>query len=81
LAKLLLDEQERAALAAWLADHANLSRITSGLAMVEVIRACRRSDENDIPRALGADLTAFVTYDRRLQAAAEAEALPVVAPA
>jgi len=31
--------------------------------------------------SLGPDLTAFLTYDRRLQAAAEAERLPVVAPA
>jgi uncharacterized protein len=31
--------------------------------------------------SIGAELTAFVAYDRRLQAAAEAERLPVVAPA
>jgi predicted nucleic acid-binding protein len=30
---------------------------------------------------LGADLTAFVVYDRRLQDAARAERLPVVSPA
>jgi uncharacterized protein len=31
--------------------------------------------------SLGSDLTAFVAYDRRLQAAAQAEGLPIVAPA
>ena len=30
---------------------------------------------------LGAELTAFVAYDRRLQTAAAGERLPVVAPA
>ena len=30
--------------------------------------------------SLGSDLTAFVAYDRRLQAAAQAEGLPVVVP-
>jgi len=92
------------------------------LSKVEVLRACRRSNETILPDArhllasieliplepslldratevgppllrsldaihlvsglsLGSDLTAFVAYDRRLQAAAEAERLPVVAPA
>jgi predicted nucleic acid-binding protein len=95
---------------------------SSGLAVVEVIRACRRSNPSAVPNArrlldrfnlvpvspellefagslaaaelrsldaihlasallIGAELTAFVAYDRRLQAAAEAERLPVVAPA
>ncbi len=31
--------------------------------------------------SIGADLTAFVAYDRRLQRAAENEGLPVIAPA
>ena len=113
LIKLVLNEPESDALTAWL---------TSGLSRVEVVRACRRANEDHLPAArrllaglqfvpmtlllleqaamlrpptlrsldafhlasalsIRSELTAFVAYDRRLQAAAEAERLPVVAPA
>lgn len=49
LVKLVREETESAALEGWLADRGTLSLVSSDLATVEVLRACRRWD----PRALG----------------------------
>jgi uncharacterized protein len=121
LVKLLSEESERVALVAWLDTRLGVPRLTTELAKVEVIRACRRSNETRIPAArqllanldfvpltlelldsaatlgppalrsldaihlasalsVGDELSAFVSYDRRLLAAAEEEQLPAIAP-
>ena len=122
LLKLLFDEDESEALAQWLIARADVPKISSELSKIEVVRACRRIDEDAVPGArrllagldlvpisgetveraelvgdpmvrsldaihlasaltLRSHLSAFVTYDRRLWEAAEAEELAVVVPA
>jgi predicted nucleic acid-binding protein len=121
LLKLLHEEPESAALADWVSARAGMPVVSSELAKVEVLRACRRVDARALPEArsllaeldliplasdivdqaaevggvrlrsldaihlasalsLRADLSAFVAYDRRLNEAASAVGLDVVAP-
>lgn len=121
LLKLLLQEQETAALRTWLSQRSHMPRVSSELAKVEVARAMRRVDPSrvagargllgglelvplsgavieraaevgdDLLRSLDAlhlasalairdDLTAFVAYDHRLSAAAQAAGLDLVTP-
>jgi predicted nucleic acid-binding protein len=58
LLKLLHEEPESAALASWLTGRAGTPLLSSELANVEVIRACRRIDPDALPeaRALLAEL-------------------------
>jgi predicted nucleic acid-binding protein len=51
LLKLLHEEPESAALADWLAAHAGTPVVSSELARVEVIRACRRMNPDALPEA------------------------------
>jgi uncharacterized protein len=51
LLKLLHDEAESAALADWLATRAGTPIVSSELAKVEVVRACRRIDPATLPEA------------------------------
>ena len=59
-----------------------LSRQVLDRAQTVGVPALRALDAIHLSSALslGSELSAFVTYDRRLQAAAEVEGLPVVAP-
>lgn len=58
LLKLLYEERESAALAGWLSARAGTPVVSSELARVEVIRACRRMNADALPeaRALLGDL-------------------------
>ena len=58
LLKLLYEERESAALAGWLSVHGSTPVVSSELARVEVIRACRRVNADALPeaRALLGDL-------------------------
>jgi predicted nucleic acid-binding protein len=49
--KLLIEEPESAALVAWVTERADTPVVTSELAKVEVIRACRRVDAAALPAA------------------------------
>ena len=121
LLKLVRAESHTAELTNWLADQPGVPLVSSALAEVEVLRACRRIDERMLDRgravlavldlvpldegvlgtaaelpepglrsldalhlasALGLDpdLEAFVAYDARLVAAAEAAGLAVAQP-
>lgn len=121
LLKLLFDEPESAALEEWTSARAELPMVSSELAQVEVIRACRRLNPDALPEArallasldlvpltrdliddaaevgestlrtldaihlvsvmsIGADLSAFVVYDRRLAEAASSAGLETVRP-
>lgn len=51
LLKLLYEERESAALAAWLEARSGLPLVSSELSRVEVIRACRRIDATALPAA------------------------------
>ena len=51
LLKLLVEEPESAALAAWLSAHADSPMVSSELAKVEVLRACRRVSPGAVPAA------------------------------
>lgn len=51
LLKLLYDESESAALEAWLSERAGTPVVSSELAKVEVIRACRRVNADALPEA------------------------------
>jgi len=51
LLKLLHEEPESAALADWLAAHADSPMVSSELAKVEVLRACRRVNPDALPAA------------------------------
>ncbi len=51
LLKVLIDEHESEALAQWLASRADIPKVSSELATVEVLRACRRIDEGVVPGA------------------------------
>ena len=119
--KLLIEELESAALESWITAQAGAPMVTSTVAKVEVLRACRRLNAEALPAAtallaeldliplttdvvdaaaevggpllrsldaihlasalsIGADLAAFVCYDRRLLEAASAAGLEVVHP-
>jgi len=49
--KLVFEEPESAALDEWLAARADLPVVSSALAKVEVVRACRRIDSAALPEA------------------------------
>ena len=51
LLKLLFEERESAALAAWLEERGAVPSVTSELARVEVLRAARRIDPEVVPAA------------------------------
>lgn len=51
LLKLLHEEPESAGLEEWISDRAQLPMISSELAQVEVLRACRRIDPDALPAA------------------------------
>lgn len=51
LLKLLVEERESAALAAWLSERASVPAISSELARLEVLRAARRLDPDIVPTA------------------------------
>jgi predicted nucleic acid-binding protein len=121
LLKLLVEEDESAALASWISNRAASPLVSSELARLEVVRAARRLDTAVVPAAralvsqvdliplssglieqaadvgepalrsldaihlvsalsIRADLTAFVAYDHRLVAAAQAAKLDVHRP-
>ena len=83
VAKLVVEEAESAQLAAWLDSRPDAPLVTSTLTRVELLRAARRRGGPTVPRAvalLGADLSALVTYDARMAAAAGAAGLPVASP-
>jgi uncharacterized protein len=121
LLKLLLDEPQSAALEEWVVARAGSPKLSSELAKIEVIRACRRLNPDALPEArallaaldlvpltrelvddaaevgastlraldaihlasaisIGADLSAFVVYDRRLAEAASTVGLETFHP-
>jgi len=121
LLKLLHEEAESDELAAWLAERAGTPVVSSELAKVEVIRACRRIDPTTLPEAttllagldliplsnavideaasvgektlrsldalhlasallVRAQLTAFISYDHRLNEAASTAGIEPLAP-
>jgi predicted nucleic acid-binding protein len=51
LLKLLVEEAESAALAGWLAARSEIALLSSELAEVEVLRACRRAAPTALPEA------------------------------
>jgi uncharacterized protein len=51
LVKLIFDEAKSAALAEWLALNADLRRISSDLATMELLRTCHRVDEEAVESA------------------------------
>lgn len=51
LLKLLIEERESTALGEWLASRSSASLVSSELAKVEVLRACRRVNEHALPAA------------------------------
>ena len=51
LLKLLIQEQESAALEGWITAQAGAPVVTSTLAKVEVLRACRRLNDEALPAA------------------------------
>lgn len=48
LVKLVFEEAESSALAAWLTERADVPKISSDLSMVELLRTCRRIDEEAV---------------------------------
>ncbi|HZI98978.1 MAG TPA: type II toxin-antitoxin system VapC family toxin [Actinomycetales bacterium] len=51
LLKLVVDEPESTALRAWLSDRPDAPRISSQIAKIEVVRACRRGHASALPAA------------------------------
>jgi len=51
LLRMLIDEPESESLALWLASRTDIPKVSSELARVELIRACRRIDEEIVPGA------------------------------
>lgn len=51
IVKMLIDEPESEALALWVATRADIPKVSSEIARVEVIRVCRRIDEDIVPGA------------------------------
>lgn len=51
LLKMLFDEGESEALSQWLTSRTGVSKISSELSKIEVVRACRRIDEDVVPSA------------------------------
>ena len=75
LLKLIVDEPESEALAAWLADRPEVPMVSSELARVEVLRACRRLAPSALPtaRALLSGLDLVPLSGPVVDAAAELE--------
>ncbi len=48
LVKLVFEEPESEALARWLAERSNVSKISSELSTIELLRVCRRRDKNTV---------------------------------
>ena len=46
--KLVHDEPESGALVQWLAERQDVRRVTSQLSTIELLRACRHRDEDDV---------------------------------
>lgn len=92
LLTLVRTEEHTAALRAWLHDRSDAQLISSAVARVEVVRACRRIDERplDAGRAviaaphlasalrIGLDLQTFAAYDEGLLGVADVTGLPVI---
>jgi uncharacterized protein len=51
LVKLVFEEAESGALAQWLADRPELPKISSQLSTIELVRTCRRRDEDAVTDA------------------------------
>lgn len=73
LFKLVVEEDESQALDDWLAERPDASLVSSRLATVEVLRACRRADESLLPagRSLLATLDLVPLSGRLLDEAAD----------
>lgn len=53
LVKLIFDEAESEALDAWLRERSALPKVTSELSTIELVRVCRRRDEEAVADARG----------------------------
>jgi uncharacterized protein len=51
LVKLVFDEAESEALARWLHERSELPKLSTVVAIIELVRACRRYDEAAVPAA------------------------------
>lgn len=51
LVKLVYEEPESTALVEWLAERQDVPRVTSQLSTIELVRACRRRDDEDVANA------------------------------
>ena len=51
LVKLVFDETESAALVEWLTHRADIPKVSSDLSTIELLRTCRRVDENAVEDA------------------------------
>lgn len=51
LVKLVFDETESAALAEWLTHRTDVPKVSSDLSTIELVRTCRRVDENAVEDA------------------------------
>jgi predicted nucleic acid-binding protein len=51
LVKLIFDETESAALAAWLTVRTDVPKVSSDLSIIELLRTCRRVDEGAVESA------------------------------
>ena len=51
LVKLVFEESESAALADWLTDRGDVPKVSSDLSTIELLRTCRRIDENAVEGA------------------------------
>lgn len=51
LVKLIFDEPESDALAAWLSEHMETPKVTSEISAIELIRVCRRLDADAVAEA------------------------------
>jgi predicted nucleic acid-binding protein len=48
LVKLVFEEAESEALATWMADRADVTKVSSEIAAIELVRACRRVDDDAV---------------------------------
>jgi uncharacterized protein len=85
LVKLVYAEPESGALRQWLAERQDIPKVTSQLSTIEVVRACRRRDEDDVVDArivlTGLDilpLTADVVEQAALVGPAELRSLDAI---
>ena len=51
LVKLVFDEPESAGLEGWLLDRSDVPRVSSELSTIELLRVCRRRDDESLPEA------------------------------